>query len=259
MDPRGPRCERTLGRCTDPGGWPSFLPPKPWGPGRNGKVVEDGPHRARLAWRTDPPNGCPCSHVRAAARNGQRTVFTSATCYHVTPPKRTKAPPPAFTRRPSRPALGSTAVLLEPTSVPGEGAFCTQRTPWGKGGVPPACLKAALWPAALGTRTRVEAVDAAPLPGFRALTLPGSPFPGSGCWARSVANSGLRLPPQSSCGLYPVGKTPDRQAKAVPVFQPAEDSPSGWEGRGAARPRARVSGLACGPGTGLVTTPGVSQ
>lgn len=79
VEPRGPRCERTPGPCTEPGGWPSFLPPKPWGPGRNRKVVEDGPHRARLAWRTDPLNGCPFSHIRASAPNGQRTTFTPAT------------------------------------------------------------------------------------------------------------------------------------------------------------------------------------
>lgn len=167
----------------------------------------------------------------------------------MTPPKRTKSPPPSIYSAPLHPRSASTAILFELTSIPRGGGFL-----YLKDTTDPTCLSNGRTSAccAWGAKPR-GGLGRVPPPhtvGFRALSLQGSPFPwlglhsrGNGPWARlrgPGASSGLRLPPQDRAATYTRHAPPGGWGHLrTPTWQ--RTVLRAGRGQGTARQRARVA------------------
>lgn len=158
----------------------------------------------------------------------------------MTPPKRTKTPPPSIhLLSASPPALGANRGLIPPHGSSGGGSLCPG-APW----APPACLKAAALRCASGEPTGGGPGRSPQAVGFGVLRLRGSALlwlrlrargtgPGargarmearySGCLPRTR----LQLKPETSAG----------EAGTVPAVQPGRGRAVGWEQTGS-RPAA---------------------
>lgn len=249
-EPRGPRCGRAPGHRTQPGRRPPFPPPKPRGPGRTGKVVEDGPHRERLAWRPDPLNGCPFPHVCAAAPKERERCWV---CHSgtVTPPKRTKAAPPARTQR----RAGPRSAPPQPRSHTSSrgGGLCTSGHPGPH--LPP--KGRCTWDAdPCGGHRRGPAPWAeiqGPAPAGSPIPIPGCGCAHEGRLLGSVGQPrgsgclpvGLRLMPCTQ-ELYRYTQDARPAGQGRPRVPTCRGQSSGWEGQGTARPRPAVSRVALG-------------
>lgn len=156
----------------------------------------------------------------------------------MTPPKRTKSPPPSIYSAPLHPRSEPTAILFEPTSIPRDGGFL-----YLKDTMDPTCLFKGRTSArcAWGAKPRRGLGRVPPCPhpvvpvslARAALTRerPLGSVAGPRCKLR------LRLPPQNGAATYTLHAPPGPS----PHSDLAENSPAGWEGQGTARQRARVT------------------